>query len=97
MDQCEGQESCKVNFPSETFTTLTKETARLNMVLFVQVDCSQGEEALWNKQKLGLAVACIGLLMCIFFVSTIRLMLNVDKLNDKLFDMDLVTVDDYTV
>ena len=35
--------------------------------------------------------------MCVFFTSTIRLILNIDKLNDKLFDMDLVTVDDYTV
>ena len=67
------------------------------MVLFAQVECSQDEEELENKNTLGLAIACIGLLMCIFFSNTIRLMLNIDKLNDKLFDMDLVTVDDYTV
>ena len=67
------------------------------MVLFVQAECSQGDEELWNKQKWGLAVACIGLLMCIFYTSTLRLMLNIDQLDDKLIDMDLVTVDDYTV
>ena len=97
MSECEGKSICKPHFPSNTFTTLTKDTARLNMVLFVQAECSQDDAELWNKKAWGLAIACIGLLMCIFWATTIRLILNVDKIYDKLIDMDLVTVDDYTV
>lgn len=40
--------------------------------------------------------ACIGLFMMIVFTSAVRRMLHEDKINDKLLDLELVTVDDYT-
>jgi len=49
-----------------------------------------------SKNYWGLAAACIGLLMCIFFSSSVTLMLKLDVIEDKLMDLELVTVDDYT-
>ena len=66
------------------------------MVLFAQVSCTQVEEELEVKNQWGLAAACIGLFMCIFFASSIRLLLAYDNINDVYTDMMLVTVDDYT-
>jgi len=40
--------------------------------------------------------ACIGVFMMAVFIASVRKMLHEDKINDKLLDLELVTVDDYT-
>ena len=97
LAECKGKTSCQVEFPFETFAVSPPEAQKLNMVLFAQVSCTQlSEENLEIKNQWGLAVACIGLFMGIFFASSVRLMMALDQINDTYTDMMLVTVDDYT-
>ncbi len=50
-----------------------------------------------SKNVWGLAAACIGVLICLYFSFSIRYLLNLDMIEDKLLDLELDTVDDYTV
>ena len=97
MAECKGKESCTVDVPFEAFARLPKITQRLNTLLFVQASCTQPPEMIYQKNVWGLAAACTGLLICLFFVFSVRAQLNLDMINDKLLDLELHTVDDYTV
>lgn len=97
MAECKGKTTCSVEFPFESFARLPKWSQKLNTLLFAQVSCTQTEEMLEKKSEWGLAAACIGLLICLFFSITIRSFLTLDEINEKLLDLELVTVDDYTV
>ena len=79
------------------FARLPKEAQRLNMVLFTQVECTQTEEMLESKSTWGLAVASIGLFICMIFTASIRYLKNTDKIIDAQLDIKLVTVDDFTL
>lgn len=96
LNECRGKQQCSVTVPFEDFARVPPSSQRLNMLLFAQVACTQSEEALVMKNQWGLAAACIGLFMCLIFTSFVRKMLHEDKINDKLLDLRLVTVDDYT-
>ena len=96
LNECRGKQDCSVTVPFEEFARNPPSSQRLNMLLFAQVACTQSEEALVMKNRWGLAAACIGLFMCLIFTSFVRKMLHEDKINDKLLDLRLVTVDDYT-
>ena len=96
MNECAGKESCSVTIPFEEFARIRPEAQRLNMLVFAQVSCTQSVDTLVEKGRWGLLSACIGIFMCIVFTSTVKKMLHEDKINDKLLDLKLVTVDDYT-
>ena len=67
------------------------------MYLFAQVSCVQTDEMLMDKKVWGLAAACLGLAICMVFSNSMSYLLNMDEINDKLYDMKLVTVSDYAV
>ena len=46
---------------------------------------------------MGLFCAMIGLFMCVFFRFTITHLQNRQKIDDKLLDIDLISIEDYTV
>ena len=50
-----------------------------------------------EKRQIGLLLACIGLFMCFFFRSTITFMQNELDFEEKILDLELVSVDDYTI
>lgn len=54
------------------------------------------EEMLLTKNQWGLAAACIGLLMCLFFAASVRLLKRLDVIGESQMDLELVTIDDYT-
>ena len=45
----------------------------------------------------GLLVACLGCAICLIWVNAMNYLLKMDKINDKLYDMELVTVSDYAI
>lgn len=67
------------------------------MYLFAQVSCVQSDEMLMTKKVWGMVVACLGLAICMIFHTSMTYLLNMDQINDKLYDMKLVTVSDYAV
>ena len=46
---------------------------------------------------MGLIVACFGVLICWFFRFTMQYFYNLDELNGIIYDLNLITVSDYTV
>ena len=52
---------------------------------------------LMSKKSWGLLAACLGCTICLIWVNAMNYLLKMDKINDKLYDMELVTVSDYTV
>ena len=50
-----------------------------------------------TKKLWGLAAACLGLAICMMFRSSMIYLLNMDEINDRLYDMKLVTVSDYAI
>ena len=97
-DACFGvQGKCEVTYSYDEFASLPIEKQKLNTMLFAQVECTQSEEQLLSTNlKIG-GVACIGIYMCILFSFTIKRMIKLDKIRDKKIELDLVTIDDYTV
>lgn len=49
------------------------------------------------KQQLGLMCATIGLFMCIYYQFTITKIANTMKIESKLLDYELVSIEDYSV
>ena len=45
---------------------------------------------------LGLGVSVIGLFICLSYRNTIQVYQNTNKVNDKIFDAELITVGDYS-
>ena len=52
---------------------------------------------LMTKKVWGLAAACLGLAICMVFANSMTYLLNMDEINDRLYDMKLVTVSDYAI
>ena len=46
---------------------------------------------------MGLIVACFGVLICWFFRFSMTYFFNLDELNGVIYDLNLITVSDYTV
>ena len=67
------------------------------MMLFAQVGCRQTEEMVDKKQTWGLVLVCIGLYMVWYFRITLKNVKNLDIINEKLFDLKLITADDFSV
>ena len=49
------------------------------------------------KRNLGLLVAIIGVFMCLYFTITMDKIDNIHKIEEKLLDYDLVSIEDYSV
>ena len=57
----------------------------------------QSEDMLMTKKTWGLVVACLGLAICLIWTNSMNYLLSMDSINDKIYDMKLVTVSDYTI
>ena len=49
------------------------------------------------KNTMGLMASVFGLLICLIYRNTIRLYATNNKINDKIFDSQLITVGDYSI
>ena len=59
--------------------------------------CSQTEETLASKKNWGLALACIGIAMLLIYEAQVTKMINLNVINEKLYDLKLITINDFTV
>lgn len=50
-----------------------------------------------GKNNWGLAVACLGLIIVCWFRARVYYMHKIDCINDKITDLKLITVNDYTI
>ena len=70
-------------------------------MLFSQVGCkiNGGDEGslMWRKRLIGLGLASLGIYMCIFFRFTMTRVQNELKIAAKALDLDLVSIEDYTI
>ena len=55
------------------------------------------EEVLEQKNLWGLLNVCIGMLICFSFAHTMQYLYRTDRIDERLDDLKLVTIDDYTV
>ena len=67
------------------------------MILFAQAECSSEPEVFMSKNIWGGVVASIGLLIMLWYTFTIQYLYRTDVIDEKLADLKIVTVDDYTV
>lgn len=65
-------------------------------MVFVQVACTQDSDMFDQKNALAYVASSIGLLMMVVYSVALRKMLREDKVNFKILDRKLVTVDNYT-
>lgn len=63
----------------------------------MQASCEQDEDMLKLKNVLGLCASVIGLLMCLVYYNTVKLMQSTNQINEKIFDSELITLGDYSV
>lgn len=96
MNQCKGNQTCNA-FVMNEITGIAPEHQETYMYLFAQVACVQDDETLNEKHHWGLVVACLGVAICMIWQNSMEYLMNMDEINDKLYDMQLVTVSDYAV
>ena len=96
MTQCNGLQYCDPVISNRLLGLLDTER-NYDQFLFAQVSCEQDEEMLFLKNVLGLVVSVIGLLICAMYRNSLTLFLNMNKINDKIFDAHLITLGDYSV
>ena len=58
--------------------------------------CKTPEESLNKRRLWGLTAALLGVWIVFIFRHTLSYMYSMDLINDKLFDLKLITVSDYT-
>ena len=63
----------------------------------MQVSCEQDEDMVFLKNSLGLVVSVIGLFVCIVYKNALTAYQQVNLINDKLYDAELITLGDYSV
>ena len=97
MADCAGQVSCTPSFNMNEIMPLAEEKRFENMMLFAQVFCTQGQDDLANKNKWGMASACICLLIAWFYRIKIKQIWKINDLNVKFAQVNEVTVKDYSV
>ena len=95
LSQCLGRSECAPEFRLSDVTdgNIQQEPG---LVLFAQVSCNQTDETLKSKNLVGMAMACIGLLMVVHFKASIN-RLKSHCLIDKASMPLLSTVEDYSV
>ena len=68
-----------------------------DVFIFIQAACEQDEDMVHLKNTLGLAVSVLGIAICLVYRNTIVVYQQANKINDKLFDASLITLDDYSI
>ena len=96
MTQCNGKQKCSPSV-SHRFLGLLDSDKGYDQFLFAQVSCEQDEDMLFLKNVMGLVVSVLGLLICAMYRNSLTLFLNMNKINDKIFDAHLITLGDYSV
>ena len=71
LSQCVGRSECAPEFRLGDVTDGNIEQEP-GLVLFAQVSCNQTDETLESKNLVGMAMACIGLLMVAHFQASIK-------------------------
>ena len=104
-NQCQGKQQCEpiIYYPdiwTDTVPGKIPETADhppAGTVFFAQVSCTTSEEELHTKVYWATATAILGLIICLFFASSMRVIRHLIELEEKELDQRLVSVEDYTM
>ena len=96
LDTCKDKTKCSVEIPT-SLTNIDVNLRSYDQFLFAQVSCEQDKDHIFFKSHMGLIVACFGVIICWFFRFSMRYVYNLDELNGVIYDLNLITVSDYTV
>ena len=96
LEKCAGKVRCSPKIGNALFKTLAKDRD-YDKFLFAQVSCEQDDDSIFYKSHCGLIVAMFGVFICSIFLVVTQWIYNIDVINDKIYDLDLITVSDYTV
>lgn len=95
MAECENKQSCTFDIPNKLFYSMNSEMRDM-LYLYAQVECTQSKATLQAKNAWGLAVACLGILTVFVYRATLEYIRSYNQINDRLIDLKLITVDDYS-
>jgi len=98
ISECGGLQSCNLivdvgDFYSPGSVLRSNEQT----YFYVQASCQPTEEVLNEKRKLGLAISSFGILNCLLFISLINYSVINLMIREKVWDIKLLTVSDYTL
>ena len=95
--QCKGKQTCSPVFSQAELLSLPVDMRYENMVLFAQVGCKMTDDGLVSKRLWGLAIGCLGTCIVLFLRIKLGFIKTMDEINEKLYDHELITIEDYTV
>ena len=98
LRQCRGKEECRAEVPldSGSLQSIPAASRKSSQYLFAQVACKAPEESLTKRRLWGLTAALLGVWIAFIFRHTLSYMYSMDLINDKLYDLKLITASDYT-
>eukprot|EP00347_Sterkiella_histriomuscorum_P016370 403353449 len=98
-EHCVGKDACNItNFKQFLFQNgKNKECYEDSAIFFAQVKCFTKEEEFNHIKRIGLISVCLGLFMCFIYVFIIYFQQQVNELDFILWDLETVTINDYTV
>ena len=67
------------------------------MLLYAQVSCVQTHKTLMEKRGTGILLVSICVFMAIYFAISMRFFKMMDIFNEKLFDMKIISANDFTI
>ena len=99
MHDCIGERMCPVYLE---FSDITKPGETFNpdpdTVFYTQYGCqSERKRYLYEKNDIGVFITILGLTICIVFRLMITRMESELRIDDKILDYELISIDDYTV
>lgn len=98
LSQCKGKEECRAEIPldSGALQQIPSTARKSSHYLFAQVACQTPEELTTKRRLWGLTAALLGVWIVFIFRHTLSYMYSMDLINDKLYDLKLITASDYT-
>lgn len=94
---CIGKKKCVIdNFKQNFIFPVNKNCFTDESVAFYQYTCQQSKDQLYLKRMQGLVIVCLNILIGLIFVTMLRYFRRKTKIEFKQWDMDTVTVSDFT-
>ena len=96
---CKGNTNCEINIQeiSKHITSTDSKCLGNEGTIFIQIPCTFTAEDLNTRQVEGLAIACLGVFICLFFVVYLDYLKSIFKNLYIEWDVKTITAGDYSV
>ena len=96
LDQCKGENICPATFTIDQISDLPPSLQKANVMLFVQVQCTQDPDKITAKNIMGLVVALFGVCISLSFMLTLSSTYRLDLIKNVEHDIANRSIDDYS-